>query len=197
MAVTSLRVLIIVRLYGQVRKHVHLAERKGAYDSPMKNEKMRYIVRFDYDAGKGTFWLVRFQEGSERAGTRSVVAQRTFMDNAYGGKRKSLQAAKDWRDEMAVKLNKLEDPHSLFKRYSTKAKSNTGVVGVCYIEGIGSDGRYRNQYRVEWREADEYGKRRPRAKIFSVGTGDKDKAFRQAVRWRKQMEKLHYTGPKK
>lgn len=161
------------------------------------NLKMRYIVRFEHESGNSGYWQVRFQKGSSRAGGKIVVAQRTFMDNAYGGKRKALQAAKEWRDTTAVKLNKIEDPHSLFKRYPTKAKNTTGIVGVYCIEGTDSEGRYRNHYRVEWREADEYGKRRPRAKVFTVGTGNKDKIFLEAVRWRKRMEKLHYTGPKK
>lgn len=161
------------------------------------NLKMRYIVRFEHESGNSGYWQVKFQKGSDRSGKKTVVAQRTFMDRKYGGKRKALKAAKDWRDEMAVRLNKIEQPHALFKRYQTHAQNSTGVVGVYHVEGADSKGRYRNHYRVEWREADEYGKRQPRAKLFTIGTANKEKVFREAVRWRRQMEKLHYVGPKK
>lgn len=141
--------------------------------------------------------MVRFSAGSSRTGEKRMIAQNSFADLKHGGQHKALRAAMAWRDETAIRLNKIERPHSQHRKYRTQANSKTGVVGVYHIETVDKHGVYRNQYRVEWRETDTTGRRRPAVKIFTIGASNKEAVFRQAVRWRKKMEKLHYVGPYK
>lgn len=157
---------------------------------------MRFIFRYEHPSGKNGFWHVKFHEGSARTGTKKIVAQLTFADLQLGGKAKALKAAKQWRDETAITLGKVEQRHSQFEKYRRRARNSTGVVGVYEYEGV-SKGRYRHHYYVEWRETGPDGKRRPKVKLFPIGTTNKETQFRMAVRWRKKMEKLHYKGAQK
>lgn len=57
------------------------------------------ITRMGYARNHG--WWVRFYRG--RAGEQRCISK-SFSDAAHGGKRKALQEARRWRDQMAPKV---------------------------------------------------------------------------------------------
>lgn len=160
----------------------------------MANLGMRYITRPTLNGVESGFWWVRFFGGTNK----KPVAHQCFTDLNFGGKRKALSAAKAWRDKKAAKLGKIETPNKARKKYRALARSNTGVVGVSFIDLIDRAGRRRVYYTVNWCETLPNGRRAPRVKTLSVKPDDPEhqaKRFRQAKALRKRMEKQWYTGP--
>ncbi len=112
---------------------------------------------------------------------------RYFAHNLWGGKRKALTAAKNWRDQMFAHLG---DSHDLTK---SLPQSNNTTTGVC---GVSRSTRYDHRrcsysvvYQASWKDK---GKKKNRT--FFVGTVEKAtatdefRAFRAAVRFRKDYE---------
>lgn len=159
----------------------------------MKNKKMRYISRVETN---GRFWWVRFMSSTNP----KPIAAKTFPDLRYGGKRKALAAAQEWRDSLAEKLDKIEMPYKSRGKYRAKARSNTGVVGVSEFDRINNKGSRVCGFVACWSETSIGGRRIAKKKTFSVRPDDPmawKEQKRRAIAWRKGMEKLHYTGPKK
>jgi len=79
--------------------------------------------------------IIRIESDSERTWRVTVrrygrIVERTFYDSSYGGKRKSLAAAKIYRDALEVYIAAFEADHRLW-RSTKKNKGNTsGTVGV-------------------------------------------------------------------
>lgn len=137
-----------------------------------KNPK-RNISRIETysDAGKMYGgWEVRMQRRGEKT-------EKFFADNAYGGKRKALNAAKIFRDELERKSRK----------YSVKelaenpsARNKSGIVGVRLHQQKDSRGDYVYYYWywvAQW--TDGHGRRK--TKSFSCHTHGDEEAFRLAV----------------
>ncbi len=68
-----------------------------------KPNPLHNITRYEY--GRSNAWWVRFQVGD-----KSSITSAFFSDSAYGGKRKSLRAAKLWRDLVAPSIYRQRKP---------------------------------------------------------------------------------------
>lgn len=122
------------------------------------------------DAGR-TYggWEVRIQ----RRGRKTA---KYFGDNLFGGQRKSLLAAKEFRDSLEQAWQKYT-VKELARKPSIRNRS--GVVGVRRHKQIDSRGDYEFHYWywvAQW--TDGHGRRRTRS--FSVSVFGEDEAFRLA-----------------
>lgn len=144
---------------------------------PRKNPR-RNISRIETSGATGKSyggWEVRMQRRGKRH-------EKFFSDNAYGGKRNALSAAKDFRDELEDKL-KGYSVKELSKRPSTRNRS--GVVGVRLHHQKDIRGEYIYYYWywiAQW--TDGHGKRKTRS--FSCHTYGDDEAYRLACQARKE-----------
>lgn len=108
---------------------------------------------------------------------------RYFSYKKHSGKRKALQAAIEWRDEIRAKHN---------KKAQRATRSNTGVRGVSRT--VKHDSRRDTTY-VSYSAHFKNEDGTPNNKTFYVGNinnineQDELKAFRAAKRFRKQFEK--------
>lgn len=152
---------------------------------------MAHITLLDY----GAYW-VRFYRGTNSKGRKqSFEAQKSFSFEKYGGWVRALKAAKKFRDDhLATREPKKSVRAKFYKRHSN---NTTGAVGVQKLAGERYKGR--DGYTAAWRETHN-GERLVRSKNFTFRiTGNdqenfdlKQKAFRDAARYRKRMEKTHY-----
>ena len=159
----------------------------------MKPALNRFICRVEHPSGNSGFYWVRFFQTFDC----SERVQCTFTDLEWGSKQKALDAAREWRDQMADELGIELAVCSNFKRKQTKPRSNTGVVGVVHLDYVKGCGRHVTAYTANWSETQDDGKRKPRQKMFGYKPDqpwDKDRAFKQAVEHRAKMEKTHYRG---
>ena len=113
---------------------------------------------------------------------RGKKTERFFSDNAYGGKRGALNAAKDFRDQLEIQLRK----YSVKELAQTPSKRNkSGVVGVRLHQQKDVRGDYEYQYWywvAQW--TDGHGRRRTRS--FSVHQHGDEEAYRLACEARKK-----------
>lgn len=87
----------------------------------MRTNSLYGITRVDSEARRTHAWLVTIQR-------RGTIHRKNFSDGLYGGKKKSLKAAKDFRDEIIKKY----PPFSLSEYASIRRSNNkSGVAGVC------------------------------------------------------------------
>ena len=107
-----------------------------------KKFEMRRIARMDYPrCGKG--WWVRIYK-------RCLLhSHRTFNDQEYGGKRKSLKEAQAWRDIMEKRI--LGGKYSYGKPYRNMIQKNntSGTTGVFYQAGY-VKGRHYPSWTATW-----------------------------------------------
>lgn len=134
----------------------------------------RNISRIDRETTGGGY-LVRVMRKGKRA-------TKFFPDNEYGGKRKSLVAAKEYRDQLERTMRGYTA-----KQLSQKQRSNntSGIVGVRKV--------YETDYR--WESEPTYGywvaqwspkKGVRRTKRFSIEKYGDEEAYRLAVQARKR-----------
>jgi len=136
-----------------------------------RNPRNRNITRMDHEKVRG-YWVRVVKDGK--------LYQKLFSDGQYGGKRRAMEAARDYRDEIRQRLfgDSAESPRRVF----TSCKRNTsGMVGVHYVEKQRGDSVTR-AYVASWCPT----KGGPQKhKYFSVNRLGKREAFRQACAWRK------------
>ncbi|MBL8480898.1 MAG: AP2 domain-containing protein [Rhodocyclaceae bacterium] len=150
----------------------------------MAKKSVYGISRVDNEASRTHGWLVTIQR-------RGTIHRKHFSDGVFGGKQKSFNAAKAFRDEIIEKY----PPFSL-REYSNIVKKNnkSGVVGVCrYCASETRDlpeDKQRWFWVASWPLPD--GKRK-RVK-FSVNKYGEDTAFKMALKARKEaLKKLEGT----
>lgn len=137
-----------------------------------KNPK-RNISRIETYSAAGKMyggWEVRMQR-------RGKKTEKFFADNSYGGKRKALNAAKLFRDELERKSRKYS-VKELAEKPSSRNKS--GIVGVRLHQQKDTRGDYVYHYWywvAQW--TDGHGRRK--TKSFSCHTHGDEEAFRLAV----------------
>ena len=104
---------------------------------PLK--RLHHITRFDNEIKKRHAWHVTVTRNKQRAGKR-------FSDSAHGGKKQSLQAAIQYRDE----LLKQTDVYALLVGYGTSLQSNnkSGIAGVYRADKINK--RSPNTRHIYW-----------------------------------------------
>ncbi len=87
----------------------------------MKNDLgMLYITRMDYQNTHG--WWIRIYKRSK------VVSHKLFTHNLYGGIRKSLVFAKQWRDKEVKRLKIVPGNNARWREHNKR--NTSGVIGV-------------------------------------------------------------------
>jgi len=135
-----------------------------------KNPNNRNITRMDHEKVRG-YWVRVVKDGK--------LYQRLFSDGQYGGKRRAMQAAREYRDEVRKKL--FGDKADAQRRVFTSCRRNTsGMVGVHYVEKK-RNGSVTRAYVASWCPT----KGGPQKhKYFSVNQLGKREAYRQACAYR-------------
>lgn len=142
-----------------------------------KNPK-RNISRIETYSSTGKMyggWEVRLQR-------RGKKTEKFFSDNAYGGKRKAFNAAKEFRDELEAKSRKYT-VRELAQQPSVR--NHSGIVGVRLHQQKDTRGDYIYSYWywvAQW--TDGHGRRK--TKSFSCHTHGDEEAFRLACESRRK-----------
>lgn len=134
-------------------------------------QSVKNIKRIDSPKTHG--WQVHVRRGGK-------LVTKLFSDSKLGGKRKALDAAKQYRDGLIEEMAKWEKPLWRIKR---TPRTNTGVMGVSQTEYNTRSGKKRKVITVTVRS--ELGKAVNRK--FSVDKLGYEVAVKKAVAWRKKI----------
>ncbi len=133
----------------------------------------RYIVRIDHKNTHGY---------QVRVPTSPKVLTRFFADRLHGGRRRALNAAKEWRDKTFKKHRIALDMARRVRK--TNARNRSGVVGVS-MQWV-TKGNYQYKYYVAtWCPRSN----EQRHKMFSAYKYGDERARQLAAQFRKQREK--------
>ena len=125
------------------------------------------------DSTKTHGWQVHVRRGG-------VLRTKLFSDRLHGGKRKALEEAKAYRDDLVDEMAKLAKPLWKIKR---TPRTNTGHLGVSLTEYANKSGKKRKVITVTARET--LGKAVNRK--FSVDKLGYEQAVKKAVAWRNKV----------
>ena len=142
----------------------------------MAARKEKGISRIDSGSTHG--WFVR---GYRNGRTYS----RLFSDVKCGGRRKALEAARAFRDELHSKLDAIPSGPRARRIVTRDARNSTGVLGVCRTSKKAPNGTVNEVYSVSWRPSPGVQK----CTSFSIRKYGEKKAFQMAVAHRKRMLK--------
>ncbi len=134
---------------------------------------MRHISRID--AGNTHCYTVRFQK-------KDGMPHKTFSDGVWGGKRKALRAARDWRDYACKVLKRTPDERDIRGPVTSDIRNKTGVIGVHLTTKIKNGVDYPS-FRCQW-QFGPISNRKSKTRHFSIDAYGYGKAFRMAVRAR-------------
>lgn len=123
------------------------------------------IARIDLANASTHGWQVRLQR-------RGVKYAKYFGDRIYGDSERSLQAARQWRDELISQMNERD----LARTCSRSARNRSGVIGVSKVSVITNGSSY-EFWQATW--SPETGRRR--CVKFSIRRYGEQEAFRLAV----------------
>lgn len=144
-----------------------------AKTSPNQN-----ISRIDIEGASGTKGTHGHQVRIMRKGK---AVSKFFSDSHYGGKRKSLDAARKYRDSLVNKLGPADTgPHD-----DPSARNTSGIVGVRRREAVRDTSKW-TYYHYFWEASwtDENGERQKRN--FSVNKYGEQEAKKKAIAARKR-----------
>ncbi|MBV6476330.1 MAG: hypothetical protein MOGDAGHF_01920 [Rhodocyclaceae bacterium] len=133
------------------------------------------VTRVDNESSRTHGWLVTIQR-------RGVIFRKQFSDGVFGGKTRSLAAAKAYRDEIVAKhppLSKREHAEIL------KKNNKSGVVGVCRYCAAVASGTAGTGQRWFWVASWVLPDGRVKRVKFSVNKYGEEGAFKQAVKARR------------
>ena len=85
---------------------------------------MKHIInirRIDNKTNRTFAWLVQVQRNND-------IVMKMFTDAVYGGKRKALQAASCYREQLLAEVNPFE--HQLWRRAILRRNNTSGISGV-------------------------------------------------------------------
>jgi AP2 domain len=134
-----------------------------------------HIYRIDHDQSRTHSWLVTVQR-------RGKIYHRHFTDNVYGGKRKALDAAKTYRDNLIARLR----PLTRLEVCRIKKRNNrSGISGVTRIDAD-ENNRGRVYHRRYWLAQWPTERGKARMKKFSIKLYGEQGARHRAVRVRRQ-----------
>lgn len=117
----------------------------------------RFIRRIDNERTRTHSWHVAIR-------SRNQAVTRHFSDSVHGGKRKALQAAIAFRDEMLAQLRDADYSKWLRRK---RGNNTSGIVGVARYVNVSQTQEHPQEYpywQAFWRDRD--GKRHTRT--FSV-----------------------------
>ena len=146
-----------------------------------KDKKNKGISRIDSGSTHG--WFVR---GYKNGKTYS----RLFSDLKCGGKRQALTLAREYRDELHNKLEKIPPKPRGRRIVYRDSRNTTGVLGVCRTAKKSANGKINECYSVSWRPEPGVQK----CTSFSIRKYGEKKAFQLAVAHRRKMLRGIY-GP--
>jgi hypothetical protein len=81
----------------------------------------RNIIRVDHEASHTHAWRVTLQRHND-------IAVRTFSDSIYGGKRKALKVAVEYREELLRRYSPYA--HAIWVRTRLRRNNTSGIPGV-------------------------------------------------------------------
>jgi glutathione S-transferase len=148
-----------------------------------RNPKNQYITKTQCS------WWVRFTH-KVRGKQVPMPFCHTFAFSHYGGEQPALEAAREYRDRIKETLDICDARQHSTKKRRKKAFSNTGIVGVFHSDYYRKSGRHVTEFQVLWRV-----NKKTKTKRFTYNPEEyqaKERAFKQAVKHRKAMEKLYY-----
>ncbi|NOZ03840.1 MAG: hypothetical protein GXO92_04420 [FCB group bacterium] len=112
----------------------------------MTKRKLRGISRIDSDAKNMHGWFVRVYLSGK------VYANKYFSDLKYGGKRKALHAAVEYRDEKTKERNEAYPDAKYYRRRITRdSRNKTGIIGISRTTSRNRSGSISESYQVTWR----------------------------------------------
>lgn len=130
----------------------------------------RFIRRIDNEVTRTHSWHVAIR-------SRNNAVTRHFSDSVYGGKRKALNAAIAFRDEMLTKFRDTEYSEWLRRK---RSNNTSGIAGVARYVNVSQSENHASEYpywQAFWR--DHEGKRHTRT--FSVLRYGERKARQLAI----------------
>lgn len=137
--------------------------------------KLKNIKRIDNDKNSTYAWVVQVQRNY-------CITWKMFSDGIYGGKRKSLAAAKEFKEQVLADVPSYEYHHHL--RTIVRRNNTSGIPGVGRYESINNPNTgHRMVFWLAYWD-DENGTRRSRK--FSVLKYGDLKAKKLAVAERKR-----------
>ena len=130
----------------------------------------RNIIRVDHEASHTHAWRVTLQRHND-------IVIKTFSDSIYGGKRKALKAAVEYRDELLRRYSPYA--HAIWIRTRLRRNNTSGIAGVArYEERVNPNtGHTREFWLASW--VNEQGASRKRK--FTVYRYGERQAMRLAV----------------
>lgn len=142
-------------------------------------KRPRNISRIDTEANRTHAWRVTLQRCND-------IIFKTFSDSVYGGKRKALNAALEYRD--ALLLQNSPFAHQVWVRSRLRKNNTSGIVGVArYDRSANSNiGRGKAFWQAAW--VDQNGASRKRK--FSVSLHGEHRARRLAIAERERQLRL-------
>lgn len=142
----------------------------------MSLKKHKYITRIDANNTHGYQVRICYQSSN-------ITHSKMFSDNPYGGKRKALKAAIQFRDQIAKDLDiehLLSIPHASRKQIPRRSyKTNSsGIIGVNFIRDY-KDNYENYYYAVKYQE-----NKKQRSICFSIKRYGEKEAFKLACKIR-------------
>lgn len=145
-------------------------------------QKNKGISRIDTNSTHG--WFVRCYRNAK-------IYSKLFSDKKYGGRRKALCAAREYRDQLEKDLEKIPRTPRGRRLVFSDSRNKTGVLGVTRSKKVGADGVVREAYAVSWRPEPGVQK----CTSFSIDKYGEEGAFRLAVQLRrKKMREIFGLG---
>lgn len=138
-----------------------------------KKGKNKGISRIDSGSTHG--WFVR---GYRNGRTFSKL----FSDRKCGNKKKALQLAQDYRDELFRSLQSIPTKPRRRRVVFRDSRNKTGILGVTKTTRVGPNGSRNESYSVSWRPAPGVQK----CTSFSIRKYGEKKAFKLAVAHRRK-----------
>lgn len=142
-------------------------------------KKYRYISRIDSEDKHTHGWYVRVKVGT-------ALYQKLFSDKSFDGKRKALNAALDYRDELERRRADVK-PAQKFRigyPFSSKIISNTGIAGISE-SWLKVRKRIHHVFQVSWRD----NLTQPRNKKYYVSKyANRNEALADAIEFRSAKE---------
>ena len=105
-----------------------------------------------------------------------------FSDLKCGGKRKAMQMARDYRDQLHEELEQIPAKPRGRRIVYRDSRNTTGVLGVCKTRKRSANGKINECYSVSWRPEPGVQK----CTSFSIRKYGDKKAFQLAVTFRRQ-----------
>lgn len=146
-----------------------------------KENRNKGISRIDSGSTHG--WFVR---GYRNGKTYSKL----FSDKKSGGKKRALELARDFRDNLHKELEEIPVRPRGRRIVYRDSRNSTGVLGVCRTAKRGPNGTVNECYSVSWRPEPGVQK----CTSFSIRKYGEKRAFELAVAHRRKMLREIY-GP--